>query len=163
MAKRKRKRLTKEALERCDKKRVDALQTSLDTLLEEVRRVEGELRRVQGKAAGGQRSKRTPRVEQTIFNALSVGLDFESAAQIVGVTPRTLFYWRNEDKDFDIECRKRMAMARVAYATRLLKEADRGNIAATIFWLKSRTTEFRPRTDRMVENNEEHDPDETFL
>lgn len=109
------------------------------------------------KAAGGSQqakktgrpSKRTPEVEALIVKALGVGLSYEVAADFAGIHRDTLLAWRRADEAFSASIKAATARGKVGVAGRLMSLIQNGNVAATIFWLKTRTEEFREiRQDR---------------
>ena len=112
------------------------------------------------KAAGGSQqagktgrpSKRTPEVEALIIKALGVGLSYEVAADFAGVHRDTLLAWRRSDETFSAAIKEATARGKVGVAGRLMSLIQNGNVAATIFWLKTRTEEFRElRQDRTAD------------
>tara|TARA_R100000315_G_scaffold32424_1_gene13136 strand:- start:28 stop:537 length:510 start_codon:yes stop_codon:yes gene_type:complete len=100
----------------------------------------------------GRPSKRTPEVEALIAKALSLGLSFEVAADLAGIHRDTLLDWRRKDEDFSAAIKQSTAQGKMAVAGRLMTLIHGGNVAATIFWLKTRTEEFRElRQDRVAD------------
>lgn len=100
----------------------------------------------------GRPSKRTPAVEALILKALGVGLSYEVAADFAGVHRDTLLAWRRSDESFSAAVKEATARGKVGVAGRLMSLIQSGNVAATIFWLKTRTEEFREiRQDRTAD------------
>jgi hypothetical protein len=91
-------------------------------------------------------SKRCPETDEVIFNVLRLGLDWKSAAQVAGVTERTVRNWRAEDEAFSLGCEKAKGEGKMRVAARLVNAINNGNVTAMIFWLKTRTLEFREQT-----------------
>lgn len=95
----------------------------------------------------GRPSSRTPEQTKLALKARSLGLDFATIADLLGVKVRTFERWAagraDADVDFAAALRTAFATAKVSMARRLLKKAIDGNVASVIFWLKTRTTEFR--------------------
>lgn len=95
----------------------------------------------------GRPSSRTPEQTKLALKARSLGLDFPTIADLLGVKVRTFERWAagraESDVEFAAALRTAFANAKVSMARRLLKKAVDGNIVACIFWLKTRTTEFR--------------------
>lgn len=103
----------------------------------------------QPKNKGGRPSKRTPEVERLIIKALGVGLSYEVAADFAGIHRDTLLDWRRKDEGFSAAIKGATARGKVGVAGKLMELIRSGNVAATIFWLKTRTEEFREiRPDR---------------
>jgi len=98
----------------------------------------------------GRPTKRTPEVERVVCDALRLGLSFVSAAGIAGIHPDTLREWRREDPDFSATCEKAKGEGKRFVVGKLIENVKAGNVTAQIFWLKTRTDEFR-----------EHRPDGT--
>jgi len=97
----------------------------------------------------GRPSKRTPEVEALIIKALGVGLSYETAADFAGIHRDTLLDWRRKDEAFSAAIKGATARGKVGVAGKLLELVRAGNVAACIFWLKTRTVEFREiRHDR---------------
>lgn len=100
----------------------------------------------------GRPSKRTPDVEALILKALGVGLSYEVAADFAGIHRDTLLSWRRTDESFSAAVKEATARGKVGVAGRLMSLIQSGNVAATIFWLKTRTEEFREiRQDRTAD------------
>lgn len=100
----------------------------------------------------GRPSKRTPEVEALIIKALGVGLSYEVAADFAGIHRDTLLAWRRDDETFSAAIKEATARGKVGVAGRLMSLIQSGNVAATIFWLKTRTEEFRElRQERQVD------------
>ena len=100
----------------------------------------------------GRPSKRTPEVEALIIKALGVGLSYEVAADFAGIHRDTLLAWRRSDETFSAAIKEATARGKVGVAGRLMSLIQSGNVAATIFWLKTRTEEFRElRQERQVD------------
>lgn len=98
----------------------------------------------------GRPTKRTPEVERTIRAALGKGLSYQTAAELAGILPDTLRRWRRDDTDFSADCKRAKAEGKANIVGKLIENANSGNVTAQIFWLKTRTEEFR-----------EHRPDDT--
>ena len=91
----------------------------------------------------GRPTKRTPQAEALIVKALGVGLSFEVAADFAGIHRDTLLDWRRKDETFSAAIKGATARGKVGVAGKLMELIRAGNVAATIFWLKTRTEEFR--------------------
>lgn len=100
----------------------------------------------------GRPSKRTPAAEALILKALGVGLSYEVAADFAGVHRDTLLDWRRKDEAFSASIKGATARGKVGVAGKLMELIRAGNVAATIFWLKTRTEEFRElRQERQID------------
>lgn len=88
-------------------------------------------------------SKRDPKLDEVIYNVLRLGLDYKSAAQVAGVTERTVRNWRQGDESFSLGCEKAIGEGKMRVAAKLVAAINNGNVTAMIFWLKTRTMEFR--------------------
>lgn len=100
----------------------------------------------------GRPTKRTPDVEKLIIKALGVGLSYEVAADFAGIHRDTLLDWRRKDEAFSAAIKGATARGKVGVAGKLMELIRSGNVAATIFWLKTRTEEFREiRPDKQVD------------
>lgn len=93
----------------------------------------------------GRPRKRTPELELTLHRALKLGLDWKTAARLVDILPETLRVWRNNDADFSASLEKAKAEGIQGMAAMLVNKANAGNVTAMIFWLKTRSEEFRER------------------
>ena len=91
----------------------------------------------------GRPSKRTPEVEESIIRALKLGLDYTTAAEVAGIHRDTLQDWRSKDPEFSVKCKRAKSNGKVHVSAQLMKQINSGNVSATIFWLKTRTEEFR--------------------
>lgn len=109
----------------------------------------------------GRPSIRTPAMEAEIFKTLQLGLDYRVAAHVVGVKEQTINEWRRKDEDFAVACEKAVGNAKRFVSAALMNKIQKGNIVAIIFWLKTRTTEFREKAPQ--EDGEELQPMESFL
>jgi hypothetical protein len=92
---------------------------------------------------GGRPSKRTPEASVIICRAVRLGFDLKSAAQVAGMSYSTLADWRAQDAEFSEALEKAQGEGKMTYGALLLRDAKSGKTAATIFWLKTRTEEFR--------------------
>lgn len=108
----------------------------------------------------GRPTKRTPEVERIIFDSLRLGLSYDSAAQLAAVTPETLRQWRRADDGFSADCEKAKGEGKRFIVGKLVENARGGNVAAQIYWLKTRCPEFRePKGDApMVDETESESP-----
>lgn len=88
-------------------------------------------------------NKRTPENERLLLQALELGLGFESAAPLLGVSTQTLRNWRNNDEAFAMTCQTSIAKGKVRVVGKLIELINKGNLGAICFWLKTRTEEFR--------------------
>ena len=105
-----------------------------------------------GKKKLGRPTKRTPDAENLIIKALGVGLSYEVAADFAGIHRDTLLDWRRKDEAFSASIKGATARGKVGVAGKLMELIRAGNVAATIFWLKTRTEEFRElKQDRQVD------------
>ena len=105
-----------------------------------------------GQKKMGRPTKRTPEAEDLIVKALGVGLSFEVAADFAGVHRDTLLAWRRTDETFSAAIKGATARGKVGVAGKLMELIRSGNVAATIFWLKTRTEEFRElKHDRQMD------------
>jgi hypothetical protein len=100
-------------------------------------------------------------MEARIFDALKMGLDYRSASGLVGISEVTLRQWRLKDDDFATACEKAVAESKMFVSAQLMAKVRRGNMTAIIFWLKTRTTEFREKAPQ--EDGEDIEPQESFL
>lgn len=86
---------------------------------------------------------RTPQAAETILKAFRIGLNLGTAASLALISRATLARWRAEDEDFDYRCAQAQSEGKADMTMRLWDLARKGNTAAVIFWLKTRTDEFR--------------------
>jgi len=86
----------------------------------------------------GRPSKLTPEIKNIVCKAVGIGLSQSIAANLVGVSPMTLNNWIKKDQEFELDVRESIANQIIHRTTQLLKLCDSGNIAAIIFWLKSK-------------------------
>ena len=97
----------------------------------------------------GRPTKRTPEVARIVCDALRLGLSFVSAAGLAAVHPDTLREWRRaseadpDSDDFSATCEKARAEGKRFVVGKLIENVKAGNVTAQIFWLKTRTDEFR--------------------
>ena len=86
----------------------------------------------------GRPSKLTPELKDIVCKAVSMGLSQNIAANLVGVKPMTLQNWIKKDVEFELDIREAIANQVIHRTAQLLEHCDKGNIAALIFWLKSK-------------------------
>ena len=91
----------------------------------------------------GRPSKRTPELDNVVRRALQRGLSLNRAADLIGVSAETLRRWRASDDNFEATIKTAQAGGVLVAAEHLWRLMEAGNVAATIFWLKTRTEEFR--------------------
>ncbi len=87
--------------------------------------------------------KRTPEAEATLLELLGIGLGFETAAPCIGWSVEGLRKWRRDDEEFEMRCQAAIGNGKRRVVGKLLELIDQGNDRAIIFWLKTRTEEFR--------------------
>jgi hypothetical protein len=92
-------------------------------------------------------SKRTPEAEQLLFRALELGMGFNSAADLIGVSGNTLLRWRTDDPELALKCTQAKARGKMRVVGKLIELIDKGNLGAICFWLKTRTDEFKEHKD----------------
>ena len=86
----------------------------------------------------GRPSKLTTGIKDIVCKAVSMGLSQSIAANLVGVKPMTLNNWIKKDEEFELDVREAIANQVIHRTAQLLEHCDKGNIAALIFWLKSK-------------------------
>jgi len=93
----------------------------------------------------GRPTVRTPELIERVKQALSLGLDWGTAAKCAGVGERTLRRWRDEDPELSAELdeAKANAVQRAAFA--LWKRIAAGDTAAIRFFLMTRSEEFKDK------------------
>lgn len=96
----------------------------------------------------GRPTKRSPEIEGKILAILRAGVPLSAAARSVGVCKDTLEDWRKADEDFSAACEEAMGSAEASMTVRLIKQAEEGNVAAAIYWLKCRCPEMREPKER---------------
>jgi hypothetical protein len=111
----------------------------------------------------GKPTKDTPQARTLIARALELGLGIGSAASLANVARDTVYDWRKKDPDFDDACRLAVAKGKLAVASKLMALVQRGNLGAIIFWLKTRTEEFREVRDPIPTDDDQEAPDLEFL
>ena len=111
----------------------------------------------------GRPSKRTEALEHDILTVLRLGLSYRTAAQYVKIAESTLRKWGDEDAEFSAACEKARAQAVVNNVTKLIQKINDGDKTCLIFWLKSRTEEFKEQKYEIYQDGGEYNPDETFL
>lgn len=83
-------------------------------------------------------TKKKDNRKQIIIDAISDGMPRESAAKLAGVSAATLYNWANDDLEFLESIEKADAEAERLHVGNIKKQADKGNVTASIFWLKTR-------------------------
>lgn len=91
----------------------------------------------------GRPPKFDERGKQAACNAVRLGLGHETAAKVAGVTYRTFRNHVLSDPEFLQALERAEGEGSQAMAAMLWKSAKSGSVAAQIFWLKTRTKEFR--------------------
>ena len=86
----------------------------------------------------GRPSKLTPEIKTIVCKAVGMELSQNIAANLVGVKPMTLIGWIKKDEEFGLDVREAIANQVIHRTTQLLAQCDKGNIAALIFWLKTK-------------------------
>jgi len=111
----------------------------------------------------GRPSKKTLQIERDVLTVLGVGLSYRTAAGYIKVSESTLRKWRDEDDDFSAACEKAISERKLTNVARLQEKINKGSLTALIYWLKSRTEEFRERRYEIFQDAGEYDADESFL
>ena len=91
----------------------------------------------------GRPTKRTDEVDRIVCDGLRLGLSYVSVAGLAGIHPDTLREWRRQDDDFSATCERANGQGKQRIVGKLVENALAGNVTAQIFWLKTRTDEFR--------------------
>lgn len=89
----------------------------------------------------GRRRRITPELQKAICDAIEAGNTRECAAGVAGVSPRWLYLWLEKDADFAAAIARADALAESHHVRVVQREANRGNVQASMFWLERR----RPR------------------
>ena len=93
----------------------------------------------------GRPTKRTPENRETIMQMVRLGYGLQTAADACGMGLRTVMDWQADDEQFSHDIKVQRGKGRTFYAGKLMEAARGGNLTAMIFWLKTRTTEFREK------------------
>jgi len=112
------------------------------------------------KKTGRRTSVRTAKAREMVGTMLALGYGYQVAADAARISLSALKQWREEDEDFEAELAERRAGAKRFYAMKLMEQARQGNLTAVIFWLKTRTEEFREKQFLEVSDRP---PDEAYL
>ena len=91
----------------------------------------------------GRPSKMSEERVRLIERALRLGLSYATAAALADVDEGTVHRWRRRYVGFRQRLEKAKGEGRLRVVGKLHELIDSGNTAATIFWLKTRTQEFR--------------------
>lgn len=91
----------------------------------------------------GRPTKRTLELDAVVRRALQRGLSLNRAADLIGVSSETLRRWRATDDAFEATVKKAQATGVLIAAEHLWQLIETGNVAANIYWLKTRAEEFR--------------------
>ena len=83
-------------------------------------------------------TKRTPALEEKIFQCLEIGLSERTAAEFARIDHSTMERWKAKDKSFATTVKEVQSTARAKMTTNLVNQSNEGNTSATIFWLKCR-------------------------
>jgi len=88
-----------------------------------------------------------------VRRALQRGLSLNRAADLIGVSSETLRRWRATDESFEATVKKAQATGVLIAAEHLWQLIETGNVAANIYWLKTRAEEFREikQVDRLAD------------
>jgi hypothetical protein len=92
---------------------------------------------------GGRPTTYTPELGQKIAEMIRLGFSEQSAAEYVGVARTTVTSWKETQPEFEREIEQARGGGKRFVASQLMKLILGGNTAACIFWLKTRTQEFR--------------------
>tara|TARA_Y100000114_G_scaffold49333_1_gene45028 strand:- start:655 stop:999 length:345 start_codon:yes stop_codon:yes gene_type:complete len=98
-----------------------------------------------------------------VVRALELGLSVNTAAALIGGTRDVIYGWRRRDESFDEDCRVAAAKGKVAVATQLMRKIQEGNLQAIMFWLRTRTDEFREAREALVSEAAESTPDRRYV
>jgi len=91
--------------------------------------------------AGMGRKSRYPATHQSIINLVANGCTETAAFRSLGVAEATYYDWKKVHPEFAEEIEKARQRAHATMVGRLVQQAQRGKIAAIIFWLKNRFPE----------------------
>lgn len=92
---------------------------------------------------GGRPTTFTPELGQKLCEMIRLGFSEQSAAEYIGVPRTTVTSWKDTVDGFEQEVDRARGGGKRFVASQLMKLVMSGNVAATIFWLKTRTQEFR--------------------
>lgn len=95
----------------------------------------------------GRPTKMTEEVIKRIEEAKSLGFDDRSCAERGGIHVDTYYSWKRDNPAFSERINAAKATGQTFVAGQLFKAIQKGNIASIIFWLKTRTREFRENKD----------------
>ena len=84
------------------------------------------------------KSKKTDDRRETIINAIRDGNTRDTAARLAGIAPSVLYDWMATDSEFSECIEKADAEAEKTHVDNIKKQADKGNLTASIYWLKAR-------------------------
>ena len=108
-------------------------------------------------------TQRSPEAYATIYRALRLGLGFGVAAELIGVHRDTIYKWREDDQEFDASCKRAKSEGVEDVVQQLQTLISRGNLGAICFWLKTRTEEFRERSEYTPQDGDTREPDARYL
>jgi hypothetical protein len=92
---------------------------------------------------GGRPSTYTPELGAKICEMMRLGFSEQSAAEYVGIPRTTVTSWKETVDGFEQAVEQARGGGKRFVASQLMKLVLSGNVAATIFWLKTRCQEFR--------------------
>jgi len=95
------------------------------------------------KNLGGRPTTFTREMGDKLCEMIRLGFSEQSAAEYIGVPRTTVTSWKQTVDGFEQEVDQARGGGKRFVASQLMKLVLSGNVAATIFWLKTRTQEFR--------------------
>ena len=101
---------------------------------------------MRNKSKGGRPSKKTPDRVQRLLNAIALGLPYNMACAVSGLSFRTFCDWRQQDPSFaqKVDCAGAKAIER---HLRLLDEAASNNPKISMWFLERRAPELFGKRD----------------
>jgi len=93
---------------------------------------------------GGRPTKKTPQTITDAIKYLKIGLSEATACDLIGIDISTWTRWKQKDLGFAQDIKRAKSDAIVKATTKLVEAINKDKLGAIIFFLKSRSDEFRP-------------------
>lgn len=91
----------------------------------------------------GRPTKKTPVRIRDAIKYVKIGLSERTASDMIGVDFKTWLSWKKKDKTFSTSIKKAKSGAIVKATTKLVAAINKDNLTAIIFFLKTRSDEFK--------------------
>lgn len=82
--------------------------------------------------------KLKPKEQAIVVKAVSLGLSKTLAADIIGISPETLYAFESKNPSFSKKIKQATGSRILKYTNLLVDKIEKGNLSALLFWLKTK-------------------------